>query len=97
MNPTNHDLRTLVTDEERKFKARVVLAGSRPVVLSALARLIAVLGVVFVVGDPGLPISTRIVLCLALLVPSLMLEVWYLSRRLEASLVLLGLARERPP
>jgi hypothetical protein len=95
MNPANQDLHALATQEELKYKARAVLAAGRPFLVSTLVSLLAVVGALVGVNGSKLPIPTHIVLFAVALVPSLMLEVWYLNRRLEALLVLQGLSRER--
>jgi hypothetical protein len=95
MKSTDQDLHSLAVDEELRYKARAVLSAGRPVVAFALLGPLAIVCASFGVADSGLPISTKLLLGATLAVPSLMLEVWYLSRRLEASLILLGLSRER--
>lgn len=95
MSPANQDLHSLAIAEEAKYKARAVLSAGRPVLLSTLVSLVALSGVAAGVNESQLPILTKLVLSIVVAVPSLMVEVWYLNRRLEASLVLLGLSRER--
>ena len=94
MNPANQDLHLLATQEELKYRARSVLAAGRPVLASILITLLSLVGVSFGVAGSELPLSTKMLLCIVAVVPSLMLEIWYINRRLEASLVLLGLSRE---
>ena len=95
MNPANQDLHALATQEELKYKARAVLAAGRPVFVSTIVGLLTFVGVSIGVNGSELPIATKVVLFVVAAVPSLMLEVWYLNRRLEALLVLQGLSRER--
>lgn len=93
MNATNHDLTALLVDEERRYRARAVLAAGRPVFAFALLAIVALGCVCFAVAESKLPTTTAVLLGAASLVPSLMLEVWYLNRRLEAVLILAGLSR----
>jgi hypothetical protein len=95
MNPANQDLHALATQEELKYRARAVLAAGRPVLVSTLVSLLTFVVVSFGVHGSELPITTKIVLFVIVAVPSLVLEVWYLNRRLEALLVLQSLSRER--
>jgi hypothetical protein len=95
MNPISHDLQSLATAEELKYRARDVLESGRPVFLSVVISLLSIVITSFASGYSKLPWAVELCLAIAAIgVPALVLEVRYLNRRLEALIVLQGLSRK---